>query len=220
MFQGVNGAVFTDVNSLPYVSSQIRHYLLIDLLNGTANVSEQWGTYSIKYIVVYRIVDTGYNNTEVIARLSEQDGMVKMVNLPEIVVFENGYARPIVYTSNSSAKVEITHNDQTLYKLTAMSTSPYLLTLNQAYSPGWVASVNGIALPASQHIKDSNGFNGWYINETGNMTIELYYEPQTAYMIVMVFSTGVIVAMVLYLIIATVKRARATMRITINKNVV
>jgi hypothetical protein len=209
MYEGLNGAVFTDVNNLPYVSPPNSTLFINELLNGSTNVSEHWGAYSIKYIVIYMNVETGYNNTEILNRLSSQSEMVKIVNLPEVVVYKNDYARPIVYTSNLNAKVEITYHDPTSYKLTATSTTPYLLTLNQAYSAGWAASVNEVALSDSQHVKDSNGFNGWYINQTGNMTIEIYYQPQTAYTICFLFSTGVIIAMISYLIIATVKHSRA-----------
>ena len=162
---------------------------------------------SIKYIVLYTNVQTGFNNTDIINRLLNQNGIVKILCLPDVVVFEDAYAEPIVYTTSLNASLRITYHDPTSYKVTVMSNSPYLLTLNQVYSVSWMASVNGTTLPSSDHVKDSNGFNCWDINQTGNMNIYIYYQPQTTYMITFIISFGVIAAMIFYLIVATVKRA-------------
>jgi hypothetical protein len=144
--------------------------------------------------------------------------MVEIVNLPDIIVFKNENAEPVVYSESSNAKVEITYHNPTSYKITANSTSPYLLTLNQLYSSGWTASVNGVTLSPSEHINDTNGFNGWYINQTGNMSISIYYQPQTTYLIAFLISSGVIVAMASCIVIITVLKRKQSMRQTTAKS--
>jgi hypothetical protein len=113
---------------------------------------------------------------------------------------------PIVYANSSNATMEITYHDPSMYKVQATSSSPYFLVLNQIYAAGWTASVNGTKL--ANHIKDSNGFNSWYINSTGNMTIDVYYEPQTTYIAALTVSIVVILSVSLYIILATVIKVR------------
>jgi hypothetical protein len=213
MFQGVNGAVYTEVNALPNVAPLNSTFLIDQLFSGSENISEQWGNLSIKYVVLYKNVDSGYTNKEVIARLSYQTGMVKLYDLENVIVFRNDNAKPVVYSDSPGSSVSIVRHDPTLYEVRVASTKPYLLTLNQFYSVGWTASVDGVRVPASSHIKDSNGFNSWYIDQTGsNRTVTLYYEPQTSYLVVILFSAGVVLAMVAYIVIATVLKARKVNR--------
>jgi hypothetical protein len=216
MYEGVDGAVFTEINDLPYITNTTT--FINELFTGSNNISEQWGLFSIKYIVIYTNIDPGYNSTDLISRLSNQNGMVEIVNLPDIIVFKNENAEPVVYSESSNAKVEITYHNPTSYKITANSTSPYLLTLNQLYSSGWTASVNGVTLSPSEHINDTNGFNGWYINQTGNMSISIYYQPQTTYLIAFLISSGVIVAMASCIVIITVLKRKQSMRQTTAKS--
>ena len=202
----VNGVIFSQVNNLPCVSASNSSLLLNELLDGNSQVGEIWGSFSIKYIVVYTNVGAPYNVTDILSRLSTQSGIVKVASFPDVVVYQNEYAKPVVYTDSSNATVEITYHDPTMYKVQANSTSPYFLVLNQVYSTGWTASVNGTKL--TTHIEDSNGFNSWYINYTGNMTIDIYYEPQTTYIASMMVSIVVIISVSLYVIFATVRNVR------------
>jgi hypothetical protein len=135
---------------------------------------------------------------------------VKVTSFPDVVVYQNEYAKPVVYTDSSNATVEIKYHDPTMYKVQANSTSPYFLVLNQIYSAGWTASVNGTKL--TTHIEDSNGFNNWYINYAGNMTIDIYYEPQTTYIAGMMASIVVIISVSVYIIFATVRNVRRNQR--------
>jgi len=205
-YEGVSSGVFTQVNNLPYVSASNTTLFLNELINGSSEVGESWGSYSIKYIVVYTNVQSTYNMTDLLSRLSTQNGIVKVANLTDVIVYENIFAKPIVYSNSSSTTTEITYHDPTTYKVQANSTSPYFLVLNQAYSTGWTATVNGTKL--TTHIEDSNGFNSWYINYTGNMTIDIYYEPQTAYIASMIISIIVIILISLYVILATIRNVR------------
>ena len=208
-YEGVNGAIFTLVNDLPYVSVSNATIFINQLFNGSGEVGEQWGICGIKYIVVYTNVQSTYNMTDLLSRLSTQSGIVKVANLTDVIVYQNNFAEPIVYANSSSTSTKITYLDPTTYKVQATSTSPYFLVLNQVYSSGWTASVNGTKL--TTHIEDSNGFNSWYINYTGNMTIDIYYEPQTTYIASMIVSIAVFISVSVYIILATmrnVKRAR------------
>jgi hypothetical protein len=205
LYEGVSG-VFTSVNNLPYVSASNNTMFVNELINGSSEVGESWGSYSIKYIVVYTNVQSIYNMTNLLSRLSTQSGIVKVANLTDTVVYQNNFAKPIVYANSSSTSTEITYHDPTTYKVQAHSTSPYFLVLNQIYSAGWTASVNGTKL--TTHIEDSNGFNSWYVNYTGNMSIDLYYEPQTTYIASMIASIVVIISVSVYVILATVRNVK------------
>ena len=212
---GVNG-VFTEVNNLPYVSVSNSTLFLSELFNGTSQVAESWGSYSIKYVVVYTNVYSLYNMDDILNRLSSQNGLTEIVKLPTVVVYENQYAKPIVYATNSETTTEITYQDPTTYNVIANSTIPYMIILNQVYSNGWVASVNGTMLPNTAHIQNDDGFNGWYINETGTMNIKIYYSPQTVYFASTLVSISVIIAIALYLVITTIRDVRRSN--TNNKN--
>jgi hypothetical protein len=93
------------------------------------------------------------------------------------------------------------------------STLPFLLTLSQSYSTGWVASVNGTTLPSADHIKEENtDFNGWLINSNGTMTIDLKYKLQTTYFSSLLVSSGILIGILLYLLLATLKNVKKTRR--------
>jgi len=205
-YEGINGAIFNLVNDLPYISVSNATTFINQLFNGNGEVGKQWGIYSIKYIVVYTNVQSTYDITDLLSRLSTQSGIVKVANLTDVVVYQNNFAEPIVYANSSSTSTKITYHDPTTYKVQATSTSPYFLVLNQVYSSGWIASVNGTKL--TTHTEDSNGFNSWYINYTGNMTIDIYYEPQTTYIASMIVSITVIISASVYIVLATVRNVK------------
>ncbi len=205
-YEGVNDAIFVLINNLPYISISNTTLLLNELVNGDSQVGESWGSLSIKYIVVYTNVLSPYNMTELLNLLSRQNGIVEVANMTDVVVYQNEWAKPIVYANSLNATTEITYHDPTTYKVQANSTSPYFLVLNQIYSTGWTASVNGTKL--TTHIEDSNDFNSWYINYTGNMTIDIYYEPQTTYIASIIISIIVIMLITLYLILTTAIKVR------------
>ena len=210
VFEGVSGVVFYGVNNLPCVSLSNSSLLLNGLLDGNSQVGEIWGNDSIKYIVVYTNVIDYYiapnNVNDILSRLSAQSGIVKVASFPDVVVYQDNYAKPVVYANSSNATTEITYHDPTMYKVQANSTSPYTLVLNQVYSTGWTASVNGTKL--TTHIEDNNGFNSWYINYTGDMTVEIYYEPQTTYIASMTVSIAVIISVSLYVILVSIRNVR------------
>jgi hypothetical protein len=208
--EGVNGGIFTNVNDLPYVSASNTTLFLNQLLNGDSDLGERWGLCSIKYIVLYTNVQNtdqiAYNMTDIMGRLSQQSGIVETANFPDVVVFQNTYAKPVVYSNSLNATTKIAYHDPTSYRVEVTSTSPYLLVLNQAYSTSWTAFVNNTLLSANAHTKDDNDFNCWYVNCTGTMTIDIYYEPQTIYFVSTLISSGVLAAVLFCLVFATVIR--------------
>lgn len=207
-YEGVNYGIFTQVNNLPYISVFNNTQLLNELFSGSSTVGESWGLDSIKYIVVYTNVESTYNMSNLLNLLSRQNGIVKVANLSDVVVYQDEYAKPVAYANSSNATTQIIYHDPTSYKVLASSTSPYLLVLNQAYSSGWLASVNGTTLPSADHEK-VNGFNVWFINYTGTMTINIHYGPQMAFLVSTMVSVGVLLVVLLFVGLATVIDVRA-----------
>jgi len=223
-FEGVNGGIFTNVNDLPYVSASNTTLFFNQLINGDSNLGERWGLCSIKYIVVYTnvqdMLQIAYNMTDIISRLSQQSGIATAVRLSDVIVFNNTYAKPVVYSNSSNAITKITYHDPTSYIVQVTSTSPYFLILNQAYSTSWLAFVNNASSSANTHIKNNNDFNCWYINRTGTMTIDIYYEPQTTYFVSILISSGVLAAVLFSLVFVTVIRVgRARKEAKIKKSI-
>ena len=202
-FEGVNGGIFTQVNGLPYVSQTETNTLLNDLVNNNSQVGPKWGSYSIKYIVIYTNIETSYNLSLIISRLSTEQGLVKTYDHDDVIVFENTNASPIVYTSNQNLTMNISYHDPTDYVMSANSTtSSFFLVLNQAYSSDWTVSINGIDVPVD-HIQTDNGCNGWYINETGKMTIAISYSVQPTYLLSFTVSAiSVVVVLSLILVMS------------------
>lgn len=203
-YEGVNG-IFTNVNNLPYVKDSNAILFLNQLINENSQIAEHWGYFSIKYIVVYTNIQSIYNMSEILNRLSSQNGLTEVVKLPNVTVYKNEYATPVVYSANSGAITKIIYHDPTTYDIIANSTSQYFLILNQVYSDSWEASVNGTMLPNSVHFQYNNGFNGWYINYTGTMNIKLFYSPQTIYFASTLVSISLMVVIVLYLFVTTIR---------------
>ena len=207
-YEGVNMGIFAEVNNLPYIINSNTTLLLDELVRNGSSVAEKWGANSIKYVVVYMNVNSTYNIDNLLEKLYNQTGLHEAASLPGVIVFENEFAKPVVFSSSAVAEVEITYHDPTFFKLNANSTGPFTLVFNQVYSDGWHAWFNGVLLPDSTHFKNSNGFNCWNITNSGTFKVDLYYEPQTIYLIGEIVSTIVIMAIVTYLAVVTVKKYR------------
>ncbi len=205
-YEGVNMGVFTEVNNLPYVSVTNSSLFLGELMSGASGLAESWGNFSIKYVVVYTDVLSAYNMTDILAHLSIEEGLVEIERLPGVVVFENSFAKPVIYTDNNSAEMQITYSDPTLFKIQVNSTMPFSIVFNQLYSNSWRAWVNNTALSDSAHFKNPDGFNCWQINQTGNMTIDLYYEPQTTYLISTIISISTLIVILVYLLLVLIRK--------------
>jgi hypothetical protein len=202
-YEGVSASIFTNTNNLPYVQAPMASQLVSDLMNGSS-VGQRWGSLSIKYIVVYTNVHGNFSTQSILGSLSKQQGLIPILNTTDVVVYKNDYAKPVVYTNVSKVLTQIIAHDPTSYTINATSSSQFILTFNQNYSPDWTATVNDQSLPESLHFKDSNGFNSWVVPVTGTMSIKLYYEPQIAFSAATWFSVILIVAIIVYVVIVTV----------------
>ncbi len=209
-YEGINMGAFTQVNDLPYVSVANSSLFLGELMSGVSGLVEQWGTFSVRYIVVYTDVLSAYNMSDILNRLSLQDGLVEVASLPGVVVFENEYAQPVIYAEGSDVDIQIVYRDPTCFKIQANSTAPFKIVFNQVYSRGWHAWVNGTVLQDSAHFKDSNGFNSWQIDKTGILSVDIYYEPQTTYRISTIISIIALLVVLLYLLIIVIRKSYAT----------
>ena len=205
VYEGINMGAFTEVNNLPYVSVTNSSLFLGELMSGASGLAEQWGSFSVRYVVVYTDVLSAYDMSDILTRLSMQEGLVEVEHFPGVVVFENEYARLVVYTNSSEADAQLIYNDPTLFKVQANSTVPFTIVFNQVYSGGWQAWVN-TTLQDSAHFKDPNGFNSWQIEKTGNMTIDIYYEPQTSYRISTIISIITLIAVLVYLLLVLIRK--------------
>ena len=204
-YEGVSTGIFTEVNNLPYISSTVTPQLIDNLTSGES-VGKSWGLLSIRYIVIYKNIISNYNITDLTYRLSNQTGFTNVLSLPDISVFEDNFAEPVVHTDNSDAVLQIIYHNPTSYVVRANSSSPYNITLNQAYSEDWSASVNNKKSPISSHFEDINGLNSWTIDSMGVTTINIYYTPQASYVLSTIISEVTIVIIVLSICFLTIKK--------------
>jgi hypothetical protein len=212
-YEGVTSGIFYGVNNLPYVSISNTSLIMSGLFNGSSQVAEKWASSSIKYVVVYTNLVAPYRMSDLLGNLSVQSGLVKVASLPGVVVYEDEYAKPLVYADSANVTTQILSQDPTSYTVQAKCSSPFLLTLDQAYSNGWQASVNGTAVPTSDHVSVNNSLgvavNGWHIGECGTLGIDIYFKPQTAYIASLLFSIGTFFALVVCLVVIEVRDASA-----------
>jgi hypothetical protein len=91
----------------------------------------------------------------------------------------------------------------TEYTINMDVTSPSYLVLNEQFDSNWVAYVNGELI--SNHSSFNNYANAWFINETGQLTINLSYLPQSTVMPAYLVSALTMSVLVLYVIWALIK---------------
>jgi hypothetical protein len=188
---GLNPTMYSGTNALPYVSNA-QIYSLVS--SNEKNLSVVLGELGIKYIVVYTNIKPpftpiNYNYTvpqNIIENMSSQNGFVEALKMPGIVVFEDLYAKPIVYSNSTHLNIE--YMSPTTYIVKTNSSSPFLIVLNQEFSEGWVTYINGKEVLPEYHYQLKTAvsglyFNGWYINSTGTFTIKIFYAYQVTYII-------------------------------------
>jgi hypothetical protein len=69
----------------------------------------------------------------------------------------------------------------TSYEAQAYSTGTFTLVFLETYDPNWKLTVNGHAVSEADHLKTNAFANGWLLKSTGNLTIEIEYEPQKTF---------------------------------------
>ena len=74
-------------------------------------------------------------------------------------------------------------NSPTSYQVDVKSKGPFILVFLESYDEHWKISVNGDPIPETNHQRANTFANGWLIDVTGNLTIDIYYETQTLLLI-------------------------------------
>jgi len=98
---------------------------------------------------------------------------------------------------SASTALSVTEANPTSYSLEIYNaTPPFVLVFRQTFNTGWSASVNGQTLPASAHAEVDSFANGWLVNQSGNLRIQITFTPQTTYnaLVIISVSTLLIVA--------------------------
>ncbi len=197
-FQGVNNPFFQPAtNFSPVLGSAAFFSSMSRFFNGNySQLGEVWGNMSIKYIVVFTNTSSSNFNyataDDLLNGLYKVNGVVEIYQSQGVIVFEDQYAKPVVYSNNTNASIDIISRNPTYYKVAVNASSPFTLILNQQYDQGWTASIDGKAIPVSDHFAFDDSYNAWQVNSSGQLTIELYYQPQTNYL------AGVLISMITF----------------------
>jgi hypothetical protein len=64
----------------------------------------------------------------------------------------------------------------TSYVVNLNSQGPFFLVLSETYDPNWSAQTNGLDI--QKHFVANGYANGWYVNQTGKLTITIEFPPQ------------------------------------------
>ena len=75
-------------------------------------------------------------------------------------------------------QLNYTRLDPSDYTAHVDAKTPFALILGEAYSQGWILTVNGIP-QANGHLLANSYANGWLINKTGNLNIGIVFETQS-----------------------------------------
>jgi hypothetical protein len=163
------------------------------------------GAESVEFIVVYTNFLSSYNTTSLLTELSNLHGLNIAAKLTDMVIYYNQYSRPIIYANTSAVRTTITYHDPVLYVVHSEAVLPYTLVFNQAYSRGWILSINGTRVSADEHV-DLNGINEWNISVTGNVIIRIYYQPQSLYSIAFGISLTAMIGIFGFLFYSGIKK--------------
>ncbi|MHA1239078.1 MAG: hypothetical protein ACTSSJ_07605 [Candidatus Odinarchaeia archaeon] len=87
------------------------------------------------------------------------------------------------------------------YSIDISSSRPFYLILPEVFSEGWktylIADNIETQISEEYHFEIANDFgNVWYVNKTGDITVNVYYTPQIYYEIGLKFSIAVFVALI------------------------
>jgi len=144
-----------------------------------------------------------YPPSRLLGFFERQQNLVKVFGSGKWIVFRNDYANAFISTTPSDALESVLFNNsedrttltrhtvdlteymnqnvsferlsQTRYAVNVYATSPFLLSLSEAYDPHWVAFCKGERI---ESIPIDSLINGFYINRTGFLEITIEYEEQ------------------------------------------
>ncbi len=102
-----------------------------------------------------------------------------------------------IATSNKSAEMlKYIKINPTKYVVNVNATKPFMLSFVEAYSPLWVARVNGQKI---RSISLYSIINGFWIDQIGELTITIEYEPQRWFYMGSAISVTALIACAIYL---------------------
>jgi len=115
----------------------------------------------------------------------------------------SGTVEELLATKRTSADVlEIRRIDPTHWVIKATSEGPFMLVFAQSFDPNWEARVykDGKLVEVVRPILVDGLINGFWINEVGDLTIELRYVPQERFELGLKISLPAFVITVSYLV--------------------
>jgi hypothetical protein len=130
---------------------------------------------------------------------------VEGVNFPQGLTISSGnwgttYGEPAITSVTSSGNTEYTVN--------VTSNRPFYLMLGESYDNNWQAYLNGKELP---HFYAYSYLNGYYINETGTISIIIKYNGQN-YLAITWFGLGILAFLLIYAMADAVWRRQSRKR--------
>jgi hypothetical protein len=161
-----------------------------------------------------RVVVTNFSNTSIfISNLNNIEFGESNIALVDEKLFDTRYISKI-YKINKS-DYHVSKLNPTKYKIHVYkSEGPTLLVLLQNYDRYWSAYViedgKKIKVPEENHFVVNGFANGWYINKTNSLEVELYYEPQKYYEIGLTISKVAFATCLILLIVPERKLEKFT----------
>ncbi len=86
--------------------------------------------------------------------------------------------RPGPTTYNATIE-SVTQTGPTSFNVRLVSAGNFLLVLSTAFDNNWHATINGVT--QNDHVLADGYSNGWLINESGETTVQIVYQPQSVY---------------------------------------
>lgn len=145
------------------------------------------------------------NNDNTNDSLRIKDVRLEEVYDPNIFLLKDGVSDGLGIPEITYKKINPTRTDIKIKN----ASSPYILTINNSFSPGWKiyeGNKNIISLFFSKNIFEnnqikSNGYsNSWYIDKNGDYELTVFYEPQKAFYIGGILSLLTLLIMVYLLL--------------------
>jgi hypothetical protein len=121
------------------------------------------------------------------------------VNSPQDLMISSGNWGT---TGTETAIASVKTSGNTEYIVNVTSSSPFYLMLGESYDNNWQAYSNGKELP---HLYAYSYLNGYYINETGAISIVVMYNGQN-YLTIAWLGLGVFTFLLIYVVVDTLFR--------------
>lgn len=195
----MNKFIWEDLGN--YTFNKGEHKIVIENIEGFNAVNLITFVPIEEYYNILSNLDNKYNNTYTLATNGEiyfgtDINIIRLANLKTID--DNPRADIINYT-----RIDPTH-----YKVYINAKDRYILAFSEAYNPLWIAYVN-----TSDGVKRYNPYplysliNGYTIDEVGEYSIDIVYEPQRWFVIGSIITISILITSVLILFILSPKNS-------------